>query len=107
MARVIGKPYQKGQSGNPKGRPAKSVEQSEVERFKTIIDPEARDAILRKLCALAIQGKPWAVQLVVNRLWPEAFIAQQVAGAGSGIGVGEVLRDFLAQAAKSTGGNLA
>ncbi len=90
--------FQKGQSGNPKGRKRKSVEQSELERWQRVIDGPSRNKILDKIKEEAEAGKPWAVQIVVDRFWPADFMAAKINeadGAKQDGGMVEAFRELI------------
>jgi hypothetical protein len=57
--RVIGRPFQPGQSGNPSGRPKAARELSELVR-SLITDGEGRNKIVERLVEIAMTGRPGA-----------------------------------------------
>lgn len=70
--RVVGKPFKKGVSGNPKGRPKGSSSLKDILRRIGIEELEGSDmtkdeAIMRKVYKLAFDGQPWAVQFIADR----------------------------------------
>lgn len=67
--------WKPGQSGNPKGRPAKArcipdilekIGQEKSGRKK--LDPTNIEAVMREVFKLAKEGKAWAVQFIADRL---------------------------------------
>lgn len=69
------KPFPKGVSGNPKGRPKKLPELDKL--LADILGEEkdgitAADAILRKLRAMAAQGNIRAIELLLDRAYGKA-----------------------------------
>jgi len=65
--------WQKGQSGNPKGRPPKA--KCIPDLLKKIGEEEGTrdgestklEVVLRRVYSYALQGKPWAVQFIADR----------------------------------------
>ena len=71
--KVVGKPFKKGQSGNPKGRPPKvrtipdilrkiGEEDGLKDGSKTKLD-----VVMNRVFGFALEGKPWAVQFIADR----------------------------------------
>ena len=70
--KVIGKPFKKGQSGNPNGRPPKvrSIPDilKKIGEEEGTLDGESKlDVIMYKVFQYALEGKPWAVQFIADR----------------------------------------
>ena len=63
---VRGRPFQKGRSGNPAGRPRGSRNRSK-QFIEELLDGEA-GALTRKAVALALDGDPNALRLCVERI---------------------------------------
>lgn len=63
-----GRPFQKGQSGNPAGRPAGSRNQASIMAEKLMADES--DAIVRTVIDAAKSGDMVAARLVLERLCP-------------------------------------
>ena len=63
-----GRPFTKGVSGNPAGRPAGS-RNAATEMAQALLDGEA-DALVRKCVELALEGNPAAMKLCLERLVP-------------------------------------
>jgi hypothetical protein len=61
-------PFQKGQSGNPAGRPPGSKNRSTM-FAEALLEGEA-EMIHRNLIRAAVNGEPWAVRLCIDRLSP-------------------------------------
>src|SRR5579859_3235770 len=72
-----GRPFQKGVSGNPGGRPAGQAEFTELMRANS---PEAA----RKLAAAVAEGKPWAIELTLAYAWGKPTQRQEHTGADGG-----------------------
>ena len=70
------KPFKKGQSGNPKGRPKKLPELDKL--LAEVLGEENKDGItaadmlLRKLRAMAAQGNIRAIELLLDRAYGKA-----------------------------------
>lgn len=69
------KPFKKGQSGNPKGRPKKLPELDKL--LADVLGEEkdgvtAADAILRKLRAMAASGNIRAAEILLDRAYGKA-----------------------------------
>lgn len=63
-----GRPFERGQSGNPKGRP-KGARNHATVLAEALLDGEA-DAITRKLIDTALEGDTTALRLCLERLLP-------------------------------------
>jgi hypothetical protein len=63
-----GRPFQKGQSGNPVGRPVGS-RNAATQLAEALLDGEA-EALTRKLVELALEGDPAMLRLAVERIVP-------------------------------------
>ena len=63
--RVRGRPFAKGQSGNPSGRPRGSINRS-TRAAQLLLDGEAT-ALSRKAVELALAGDPTALRLCLDR----------------------------------------
>jgi hypothetical protein len=69
--RVRGRPFAKGHSGNPGGRPRGSINRS-TRAAQLLLDGEAT-ALSRKAVELALAGDPTALRLCLDRTfsqWP-------------------------------------
>ena len=65
---VRGRPFEPGQSGNPKGRP-KGSRNAVTLLAESLLDGEA-EAIIRKLVQEALDGNPSAMRLALERMLP-------------------------------------
>ena len=63
-----GRPFKKGLSGNPGGRPKGALNQTTL-ATQALLDGEA-EALTRKLVELAKNGNPMALRLCLERLLP-------------------------------------
>ena len=79
------RPFKKGQSGNPNGRPKKINTIPDI--LRKIGDEEGTadgksklDVIMNKVFQFALEGKPWAVQFIADRTEgkPKEFIEQKI-----------------------------
>jgi len=64
-------PWEKGQSGNPKGRPPKGSSFAEILRQvgeEEIQGMSKSEAISRKLWAEASKGEAWAIREIMDRM---------------------------------------
>ncbi|AWN39958.1 DUF5681 domain-containing protein [Methylobacterium durans] len=68
MTTLRGKPFEKGQTGNPTGRP-KGARSRATLAFEQLLDGEG-DAITRKAIELAKDGNPQALRMCLDRLLP-------------------------------------
>ena len=65
---MAGKPFQKGQSGNPKGRP-KGARSKRTLAIEALLEGEA-DALTRKAIEMAKAGETVALRLCLERILP-------------------------------------
>jgi len=63
---VRGRPFRKGQSGNPAGRQPGSRNRA-TQNAELLLEGEA-EALTRKAVELALDGDPWALRLCLDRL---------------------------------------
>ncbi len=73
-----GRPWPKGQSGNPAGRPKGQPSRLREAIEAALSEPIAgyltrEDVIARKLVALAEAGDLKAIELLLRRTWPEGL----------------------------------
>jgi hypothetical protein len=66
LPKVRGRPFEKGRSGNPAGRPRGSVNRS-TRAAMLLLDGEA-EALTRKAVELALAGDPVALRLCLERI---------------------------------------
>ena len=66
--------FEKGQSGNPKGRPKGSttiaglIKKIGSENIKGVNEYDKLEFIMRKVFDFAVQGESWAVHFIADRL---------------------------------------
>jgi len=65
---VRGRPFKKGRSGNPRGRPAGSRNKRTL-AAAVLLDGES-EALTRKAAELALAGDPTALRLCIERILP-------------------------------------
>jgi len=63
-----GRPFEKGLSGNPKGRPKGNRNRATV-MAQALLDGEA-EALIRKVVQLALEGDPACLRICLDRLVP-------------------------------------
>jgi len=66
-----GRPFQKGQSGNPKGRPKKLPGLDEL-LTEVLGDGDAMERVLRKLLSMAEKGNLRAIEIILDRAYGKA-----------------------------------
>ena len=70
--------FQKGKSGNPKGRKPRQVESKLVDLWRKTFTDKALSKILKVLLDQAEAGEPWAIREVMDRMFPVTHIAQEM-----------------------------
>lgn len=65
-----GKPFRKGQSGNPKGKPKGALNHA-TRAVQALLDGEA-EGLTRKAVEMALEGDTTALRLCLDRLCPPA-----------------------------------
>ena len=70
-------PFQKGQSGNPDGRPKGSINRNTM--LRKIIEPH-KEELLNKAIALALDGNEQMLRLLLERMLPPKPKDEPVAG---------------------------
>ncbi len=92
-----GKPFAKGKSGNPNGRPRGSLNKTTAALRQTLEENGAQ--ILDSLMNAARDGKPWAVKLSIDRLIrvrPDRFVSlPDVTNARTATEVADATADVL------------
>jgi Family of unknown function (DUF5681) len=83
--RGSGRPFQKGYSGNPAGRPV-GARNRVTEMAEALLDGQA-DALVNKCVELALEGNPAAIKLCLERIVPRVgrsvkFDLPPIAGPG-------------------------
>jgi hypothetical protein len=63
-----GRPFQKGHSGNPNGRPKGSRNKTTI-IAQALLDGEA-EALVRKVVQMALEGNPACIRICLERLVP-------------------------------------
>jgi Family of unknown function (DUF5681) len=63
-----GRPFEKGRSGNPAGRPRGSGKRA-TEAMQLLLDGEAQ-ALTRKVVELALDGNTTALRMCLDRIGP-------------------------------------
>jgi len=67
--------FKPGQSGNPSGRPKDQPNfAAAVDRMLVAIDPTTKrtllEEVVRVLFEAVLRAEPWAMEMLVKRLWP-------------------------------------
>jgi len=113
-----GKGFQKGKSGNPKGRPPKIkcipdiLRKIGEEEVDTNIGKSTRlDVVMRKVFDFAVSGKSWAVEFIAERTEGKPIQSIDITGdpqplAFSIISAESIRKDDLNQARNENGGAL-
>ena len=88
------KPFPKGVSGNPKGRP-KKLPQIDVLLADVLGEEKdgitAADAILRKLRAMAAQGNIRAAEILLDRAYGKAKQQMDVTSGGNPVPIPQII----------------
>lgn len=71
--RVVGRPFQKGQSGNPSGRPRNVFTQA----LHNGVTPEIAAQITQQLIDLALSGDLKAIEVLLDRIEGKAVARQE------------------------------
>lgn len=77
LGRGSGRPFQKGRSGNPAGRPL-GARNAATQFAEALLDGEA-EALMRKLVERALEGDPAMLKLAVERIVPRRARTHPVA----------------------------
>lgn len=88
-----GKPFQKGQSGNPKGKPKGALNHA-TRAVQALLDGEA-EGLTRKAIEKAMEGDTTALRLCLERLCPPA----RERSIDASLGLPELTAENLPQAA--------
>lgn len=77
----------KGQTGNPKGRPRRAIEERYLRRLRRAVNSEEWDAILEKVKSEAKKGEKWAVEFLAHYLIgkPTEYVNADVTSGGEPI----------------------
>jgi hypothetical protein len=95
-----GRPFQKGQSGNPSGKPKGARHRASL-AAEALLDGEA-EALTRKAIEMALAGDPIALRLCLERILPprrERPLRFDLPELGSGADVGAAMAAILAAVA--------
>jgi len=74
-ARGPGRPFQKGQSGNPKGRPKQTQEQKDALAMIRSLCPEAAERLKEIICDpnVSVSNQLKAIEIVFERTYGKAY----------------------------------
>lgn len=82
---TVGKPFQPGQSGNPKGRAPRAAEEKYLRMIVKTMPQKDWRLVLEKVKALALRGERWAVEFYADRILGKPTQAMDVTSNGETI----------------------
>jgi len=77
--------FVKGQSGNPKGRNSRPVEEKYLKQVVRTMPQKDWKQVLEKVKALALRGERWAVEFYADRILGKPTQAMDVTSNGETI----------------------
>jgi hypothetical protein len=69
--------FQKGQSGNPRGRPSRSVEDAKKSVLDRLFDATAEEAVIRAMISKASEGDVGAFRALYERKYGKVTAPQE------------------------------
>lgn len=84
-------PWKKGQSGNPKGRPSKAVEENVTALLDSVVTPEDWAELTAVLVKLGKKGNLAAITALFDRRYGKPTERQELTGKDGGAQVVEIV----------------